>query len=271
MREIDEKTLGALADEQMKLARKSITTDDAKWATEFYIQQNHENINDYKSGKMEKDFNAGADSTLAVVAGLDATPVPGSNPEHAVASIVVMSFPSLLVLYEDDEEFYPTIPYIPSYLGFREVPAFQSLLKRASTTGYMPQVLLVDGFGMLHPRGCGSATQLGVLSGIPTIGVAKNLLKLNLGPLEFEKKIVSLPNVSYLIYYKNRDRKEIPVAAAVVPTGKKKAIYVSVGHRLSLQTCINITLQCCKYRIPEPIRLSDHRSRAKAKILACNR
>ncbi|CAD7701949.1 unnamed protein product [Ostreobium quekettii] len=62
------------------------------------------------------------------------------------------------------------------YLGFRECPAFQRLLQRVSATEHNPQAVFVDGNGILHPRRCGSASHLGVVSGYPTIGIAKNLL-----------------------------------------------------------------------------------------------
>jgi deoxyinosine 3'endonuclease (endonuclease V) len=74
----------------------------------------------------------------------------------------------------DYEEVDLDVPYAAGFLGFREVPAFLRLLRRPLSV--KPQCLLVDGFGKLHPRQCGSASHLGVLIGIPTIGVGKNLL-----------------------------------------------------------------------------------------------
>ncbi|KAG2442132.1 hypothetical protein HYH02_009620 [Chlamydomonas schloesseri] len=95
-----------------------------------------------------------------------------------VAALVVCSYPDLAVLYEDYEPVDLTIPYLPGFLGFREAAAYKVLLERvrARAPQLEPQVLLVDGCGVLHPRACGSACQVGVGSGYPAVGVAKNLL-----------------------------------------------------------------------------------------------
>ncbi|KAG2492030.1 hypothetical protein HYH03_009759 [Edaphochlamys debaryana] len=93
-----------------------------------------------------------------------------------VAALVVLSFPDLRVLYEDYEPVDLSIPYLPGFLGFREAAAYAALLRRAEASPHRPQVLLVDGCGVLHPRACGSACQVGVTCGYPCVGVAKNLL-----------------------------------------------------------------------------------------------
>ncbi len=101
---------------------------------------------------------------------------PSSRVE-AIASLVVLSFPTLDLAYQDHlviESF--SQPYIPGYLAFREVPHYETLLQRAQATPFYPTVVLVDGCGILHPRQCGSACHLGVTVGVPSIGVAKNLL-----------------------------------------------------------------------------------------------
>jgi hypothetical protein len=80
----------------------------------------------------------------------------------------------LAVVHQDFEVVDLEVPYIPGFLGFREVPAYKKLLSRVSLI--IPQILMVDGFGVLHERRCGSASQLGVETGYPTIGVGKHLL-----------------------------------------------------------------------------------------------
>ncbi|GIL53358.1 hypothetical protein Vafri_9033 [Volvox africanus] len=79
----------------------------------------------------------------------------------SVAALVVLSFPDMRVLYEDYEPVDLSIPYLPGYLGFRECDAYGRLLKRVQASANQPQVLLVDGCGVLHPRRCGSACQVG--------------------------------------------------------------------------------------------------------------
>jgi hypothetical protein len=80
----------------------------------------------------------------------------------------------LAVVHQEFEVVDLDVPYLPGFLGFREVPAYKKLLSRLTTI--KPQILLVDGFGVLHERRCGSASQLGVETGYPTIGVGKHLL-----------------------------------------------------------------------------------------------
>eukprot|EP01026_Neomeris_dumetosa_P018509 TRINITY_DN17257_c0_g1_i4.p3 TRINITY_DN17257_c0_g1~~TRINITY_DN17257_c0_g1_i4.p3 ORF type:complete len:184 (+),score=23.09 TRINITY_DN17257_c0_g1_i4:154-705(+) len=138
---------------QLAMKEKVILYDDFEWTL------NKEPKLKYVGGvdiSMEKDGENGA--------------------ERAVAALVVLRFPELQVVYEDFEELDLSIPYKACYLGFRECPAYGKLVQRVQQTSYNPQVILVDGFGILHPRRCGSATQLGVETGYPTIGVAKALL-----------------------------------------------------------------------------------------------
>ncbi|PRW20634.1 endonuclease V family [Chlorella sorokiniana] len=107
----------------------------------------------------------------------------GTAAACPVAALAVLDFPALRLCHL---ELLPLVgphalraPYEPGFLGFREVPTFLELLRRAANKGVHPQLLLVDGFGVLHPRRCGSASHLGVLSGLPTVGVAKHLLHLD--------------------------------------------------------------------------------------------
>ncbi|XP_039358291.1 endonuclease V isoform X1 [Mauremys reevesii] len=123
------------------------------------------------------------DSTFAGlerVGGVDLSYVKG-NDTVACASLVVLSYPDLEVLYEDCQMVTVSAPYVAGYLAFREAPflveAAQRLQERQP--GLRPQVLLVDGNGVLHHRGFGVACHLGVLTGLPCVGVAKNLLQVD--------------------------------------------------------------------------------------------
>jgi len=130
------------------------------------------------------------------------------------------------------------IPYIPGYLAFREVPAYMHLLEECDD---VPDVLLVDGNGLLHPRGFGVASHLGVVLDIPTIGVAKSLLcgKLRDGDSDPAGVFVD----DRLVGYAHR-----------APRGKGKPVFTSVGHRLSLDTAMAIVRPHHRNRIPEPLR-----------------
>lgn len=99
-----------------------------------------------------------------------------SDDRKAVAVILVMEFPSMKILYEDSHsEIQTGYPYIPGFLAFKEIPVYQTLFDRLKQNHpeLFPQVLLVDGNGILHTRKFGCASHIGVQFDIPTIGVAK--------------------------------------------------------------------------------------------------
>lgn len=194
--------------------------------------------------------------TLTTVAGVDVSPVPNERDESAVAALVILSFPGLDLIAEYYQVFKPDVAYIPGFLGFRECPVFSSLIAQSSIK---PQLIFVDGFGILHPRKCGSASQLGLMTGIPTIGVAKNILHVG----EIERRVIN-DAVADLERIALKVDDEI-CGAAVKPKGCSKPIYISVGHKISLETAITITLECCRHRVPEPIRQADLRSRERAR------
>lgn len=125
----------------------------------------------------------------------------------------------------------------------------------------MPQVILVDGNGVLHPRGFGIASHLGVLCGIPTIGCSKK-------PFQWDE--INYSEAKRLLSTENNDKDHVLLVGssgtvwgcALKSTPKTtNPIYVSIGHKISLETCIEVVKKCCKYRIPEPIRVADLSSR----------
>ncbi|OBZ90454.1 Endonuclease V [Choanephora cucurbitarum] len=206
-------------------------------------------------------FNADTLGNLKYVAGVDLS-FPLDDFENAIACLVVMEFP----------RFLPTklhLPYISGYLAFREVNPLLFLLNqlKKEEPHLYPQVILVDGNGLLHPRRFGIACHLGVLSNTPTVGVAKNFLVI---PSEFDdmhsiksacKKVLLrrgdvynlIGNTSQLCYG----------AAVKTSEAASNPVYISQGHRISLQTAIKVVLATSpKYRVPEPIRAADCLSRA---------
>lgn len=105
--------------------------------------------------------------------GCDLTePVDESLP--SVASFAVVDH-SLSVVHEQHEIVAVAAPYVPSFLSFREAPAICPLVRAALSRGVSPDYLLLDGNGLLHPAGFGLASHVGVLLGVPTIGVSKSL------------------------------------------------------------------------------------------------
>jgi deoxyribonuclease V len=173
------------------------------------------------------------------VAGVDVGFEKGG--EITRAAVAVLSFPELEPL---DQAIYrcPTrFPYVPGYLSFREVPA---ILEALQTLSIPPDLILCDGQGLAHPRRFGLACHLGVLTDIPTIGVAKSRLIGEHKPLPAKKgSWVPLINKGETIGAVLRTRDNV------------SPVYVSLGHRICLQTAIDYVLRCTpRYRLPETTR-----------------
>ncbi|XP_077611431.1 endonuclease V isoform X4 [Crocuta crocuta] len=179
-------------------------------------------------------------SGLQRVGGVDVSFVKGDSV-GACASLVVLSYPELEVVYEDCQMVSLTAPYVSGFLAFREVPFLVDAVRRLreQEPGLMPQVLLVDGNGLLHHQGFGVACHLGVLTDLPCIGVAKKLLQADGLENNAQHKEKAL---------KSHDR-------------STKPLYVSVGHKISLEAAVRLTRGLCRFRIPEPVRQADIRSR----------
>lgn len=160
------------------------------------------------------------------------------------AAVAVLSFPDLQLREQAIARRPTTFPYVPGFLSFREVPAILDALEKVSIT---PDLILCDGQGIAHPRRFGLACHLGVLTDMPTIGVAKSLLVGKHDELPLEKGSRQ----------PLRHRGEIVGMVLRSRTGVKP-LYVSPGHRISLPTAIDYVLRCVtKYRLPETTRWAD--------------
>lgn len=176
------------------------------------------------------------------VAGVDvAFPEKGQVTQ---AGVVVLDFPSLQVVEQAVARVATTLPYVPGLLSFREIPAILQALEQLKT---LPDLILCDGQGLAHPRRFGLACHLGVLTGLATIGVGKTRFVGKHEPVGEEKGA----------YKWLWDKGEI-VGVVLRSRTKVKPIYVSIGHRVSLETAIEYVLACTpKYRLPETTRLAD--------------
>lgn len=174
------------------------------------------------------------------IAGVDAA----FSDSHVFAAACLFSFPDLELIEEVIAAAVIHFPYIPGFLSFREGPALIQAVRRLKTK---PDLILVDGQGIAHPRGIGIASHLGVLLDIPTVGCAKSRLigefiepgpkKGFWSPLLHKKKIIGA-------VLRTRDR--------------VRPLFVSPGHKVNLENSIDIVLACTiKYRIPEPLRRAD--------------
>ena len=176
------------------------------------------------------------------VAGVDA----GFENAGAItrAAVAVLSFPELQLVEHAIARRPTTFPYVPGLLSFREVPTVLDALAQLNT---IPDLLLCDGQGVAHPRRLGIAAHLGLLADLPAIGVAKSRLVGTHNEVP-EHKGGWVPL---------RDKGETIGAVLRTRVGTKP-LYVSSGHRVSLETAIGYVLRCTpKYRLPETTRWAD--------------
>ncbi|KAI7881666.1 hypothetical protein K492DRAFT_206649 [Lichtheimia hyalospora FSU 10163] len=206
---------------------------------------------------------------LKYVGGVDLS-FPENNMEEALACLSVLAWPSLKVVHTSYLKTRLYLPYIAGFLAFREVGPLSNLLQQLKETHpeIYPQVVLVDGNGRLHPRMCGIACHLGVVADIPTVGVAKNFLVID-NELDMKqvkntcREMLHQRGDRYIL--KGRTTEKVYGAAVRTTDAAPNPVFVSQGHRVSLDTAIHIVMACSRYRIPEPIRRADLDSRAYIK------
>ncbi len=178
-----------------------------------------------------KDF----DKPIRYIAGVDVSCNRFDPKKMVYAAIVVMSYPKLQITEVVTKALKEEFPYRTGLLGFREVPP---LIVAYDELAIQPDLILVDGHGISHPRGLGIASHLGVLLNVPTIGVAKSIL-------------VGKPKRSSLIW------KEKEIGAILRSKKGANPLIISVGHLTNLNGAKQIVMKCLKgYRLPEPTRLA---------------
>ena len=157
------------------------------------------------------------------------------------AAIAILSYPNLNFIESTKAELETVFPYIPGLLSFREVPVIIEALKKINQ---IPDAILCDGQGIAHPRRFGLACHIGVVTGIPTIGVAKSRLSGKYKSLGLEKgSTAPLKDKDENIGSVIRSRKNV------------KPLFISIGHKLDLEKCLKIVWNCItKYRLPETTR-----------------
>lgn len=200
---------------------------------------------------------------ISRVGGMDLSYIK-ENEKVACAALVVCELPDFEVVYEDIKMVSLTMPYIPGFLGFREAPALVEAFSSLCDTNpsLVPECILVDGNGILHPRGYGLASHVGVLCDVPTVGVAKNLYQMDgiLRDDDQKQRISHLHESGDHFALKTSSGNTLGLAVKT-SASSTKPVYVSVGHKISLLTAAWLVCQCSKYRIPEPVRQADIRSR----------
>ena len=163
-----------------------------------------------------------------------------------IGAVVILDAETLKVIETAHHEMKTTFPYVPGLFSFREIPALLEAFKKLKT---QPELIVCDAQGIAHPYGLGMATHLGLELDIPTIGCAKKRL---IG--EYDKS--KLPTERGAIQSLFFEGKEI--CAALRTQDGIKPMFVSIGHKVSLETALNWVLKLCpKYRLPETTRQAD--------------
>ncbi|MBI4499481.1 MAG: deoxyribonuclease V [Chloroflexi bacterium] len=159
----------------------------------------------------------------------------------AYAVVLVLSYPDLEPVEVRAAEREMTFPYRPGFLSFREVPP---LLAAFEQVRMVPDLLFVDGQGIAHPRRLGLASHLGLVLDLPTIGCAKSRLT----------GVHEEPGVQPGDWTPLRDQGSGEVIGAVLRTRvRAKPLYISIGHKISLDEAVRWTLASLRgHRLPEP-------------------
>jgi deoxyribonuclease V len=177
---------------------------------------------------------------VQTVAGVDAA----FSRDKTIAVAVVYDLETMSCIEESYHVAPTTFPYVPGYLSFREGP---SILTAIAALRHRPDVILVDGQGIAHPRRLGIASFLGVVLGVPTIGCAKSRL---VGEYREPPQGKGCWSGLYLA--------EELVGAVLRTRERINPLFVSPGHLITLAESRELVLRCCtRYRIPEPLRHAD--------------
>ena len=251
----DKETRKKWEKEQIELKKQLIQTDQHNWT-----------INNEKKSKSNNTINVinedNKKEKLRYIGGVDIS-FDKYDKDVGISGLVVCDVEQdFKIVYEDYKLIKIKEPYIPSFLAFREVNPYVDLINilKNKNPKYLPQVILADGNGILHTRGFGIASHLGVLVDIPTIGCAKTVFAL------YDEGITE----SYVedIYYKHLKKfgDSFPLTGySGVKWGYAlrstdyfdTPLIVSIGHKVSNETALEVVKMCCYYKEPEPIRLAD--------------
>jgi len=200
-----------------------------------------------------------------LIAGIDCA--FSKDGEKIIAAVVVLKLPNFTPVETTTAWRKVTFPYIPGLLSFREAPVCIAAVEKLKTK---PDLFIIDGQGIAHPRRLGLAAHLGLFFDKPTIGCAKSRLigRFEEPPLEkgaytlLKDKKRMKPDTQYTI----RNTQYETIGAVVRTRTNVKPVFISVGNKCLLKDAIKITLACAvKYRLPEPTRLA-HQFVSKLKL-----
>ena len=178
---------------------------------------------------------------VRLIAGVDVS-APDDRGQ-ARAAVVVLQYPEFTVTEIKVVKREITFPYVPGLLSFREAPLILAAFEALEND---PDLIMVDGQGIAHPRRMGLASHLGLLLNRPAIGCAKSRLC----------GTHSTPDTERSSYSNIMDREEI-IGAVLRTKNGVRPVYISIGHKIDLASAIEWVLNCCDgKRLPEPTRLA---------------
>lgn len=167
--------------------------------------------------------------------------------KEGYAGFVTLSYPDLILRDHAVAREVIPFPYIPGLLSFREIPMLLSAWKKLRTR---PDVLIVDGLGIAHPRRFGIASHLGLVLDVPTIGCAKSVLT---GVYEEPANVAGAS--SPLADPKTGET----IGSALRTKAGVKPVFVSPGHLITLTEAVELVRRCViRHRLPEPTRLAHN-------------
>ncbi|MBW2980724.1 endonuclease V [Candidatus Woesearchaeota archaeon] len=160
--------------------------------------------------------------------------------DEIISTIVVCDYKTMEQVEEKHAVVKATAPYIPGYMAYREAPA---IVEAYGKLEKKPDVLIVEGNGILHPRRIGMASHVGIVLDIPTIGIVKNLL---LGEVIDREIMVGNEVRGFELMTKEH----------------AKPVYVSIGHKITLGSSVRIVKECMVYphKLPEPVHLAHKKA-----------
>ena len=267
----DKKTREKWEKEQLELKNKLIEEDDHKWVIDNNKKNKKEKAESNESNEKNDNNNKNtiniikekeSKEKLRYIGGVDIS-FDKYDKDVGISGLVICDAEqNYKIVYENYKLIKIEEPYIPSFLAFREVNPYVELINdlKQKKPQFVPQVILVDGNGILHTREFGIASHLGVLVDIPTIGVAKTV---------FALKDEEITEDHVIEMYKEKTKEFGDSYALIGKSGKKWGyalrstdyydypIIISLGHKISNETALEITKMCCFYKEPEPIRLAD--------------
>lgn len=159
-----------------------------------------------------------------------------SLPDKLIAVIIVCEYPSMKILEEKTYSLHNPLPPKAEFLAYREVPAIAEAYNQLQEE---PDVLLIKGYGILHPRNMGVASHLGIILNVPTIGVTDYL---NLGKIQQDDITLNGELCGHTL----------------LPREHSNLLYITPGYKVSFETARDIVKQSLRYphKMPEPLHLA---------------